>query len=387
LYPQFNEEWFQELLYRFPSLLPAAEVEPAFESLEAIAKELPVAGKYADLLFVNAEGCIALVETKLIRNPEAKREVIAQTIDYACEISGWTYSQLVQAIKRANKSSEDDPLLQIMRRAADDGPFNENEFIENIARNLRKGRFLLLVVGDEVSAEAERMVEFIQRTPHLHFTLGLIELALFHEKEGSIDPLFVQPRIIAKTELHPRIVIDIALADGLQMKSQIKKESPAHATRSTISAERFFEELKKASPSASELAEWALEHAAEHQLAIDWGAGGPSLKYFEESSGATFNFGQLRKDGGLSTTSLLPKFTKLGLPADIALNCLDEIIGLVPGAYRKEFPYEHDIRTQVILWGNDGDWLPLEKLAPRKEQWFEAIDKAIERIRKVRGEN
>jgi hypothetical protein len=386
-YPQFNEEWFQELLYRFPALLPAAEVEPDFESLEAVAKELPVAGKYVDLLFVNAEGCIALVETKLMRNPEAKREVIAQTLDYACEMSGWTYARLVQAIKRANKSSEQDPLLHMMRRAAADGSFNENEFVENVTRNLRKGRFLLLVVGDDVSAEAERMVEFIQRTPHLHFTLGLVELALFHEKEGSIDPLFVQPRVVAKTELHPRIVIDIALAEGLQMKSQIRQESPTHATRSTISAERFVEELKKASPSASELAEWALEHAAEHQLAIEWGAEGPSLKYFEESRRAKINFGQLRKDGGLDTTSLLPKFITLGLPTDIALNYLDEIIRLVGlGSYRKDVPYERHIRAQVIVYGKDGDWLPLEKLALHKEQWFEAIDKAIERIRNVRGE-
>ncbi|HEY4739245.1 MAG TPA: hypothetical protein VIH76_01475 [Candidatus Acidoferrales bacterium] len=385
-YPQFSEEWFQELLYRFPSLLPAAEVEPAFESLEAVAKELPVAGKYVDLLFVNADGCIALVETKLMRNPEARREVIAQAIDYACEMSGWTYAQLAQAVKKASKSSEEDPLLHIVRRDAE-GSFNENEFIENITRNLRKGRFLLLVVGDDVSAEAERMADYIQRTPHLHFTLGLVELALFHEKEGNIDPLFIQPRIVAKTELQPRIVIEIALADGLQMKSQIRQESPTPATRSTISVESFFEQLKKTSLRASEVAEWALERAAEHQLTIDWGAVGPSLKYFEESSVAAFNFGQLRKDGGLSTSHLLPKFVKLGLPTDIAVSYLDDIIGLVPGSYRKDFPYEHDIRTQVVLYGKDGDWLPLEKLAPGKEQWFEAIDKAIQGIRKVRDES
>src|SRR6266699_4940299 len=58
-YPQFNEAWFQDLLFNCPSLLPAAQIEPAFEGLEPIAKELPVAGKYGDLLFVNAEGWIA----------------------------------------------------------------------------------------------------------------------------------------------------------------------------------------------------------------------------------------------------------------------------------------------------------------------------------------
>ena len=60
----FDEKWFQELLFKFPSLLPAAEIESAFHSLEAVAKELPIAGNWADLLFVNRDGCITLIETK-----------------------------------------------------------------------------------------------------------------------------------------------------------------------------------------------------------------------------------------------------------------------------------------------------------------------------------
>jgi hypothetical protein len=387
VHSQFNEEWFQDLLYRFPSLLPAAEIEPAFESLEPIAKELRVAGKSVDLLFMNADGYIALVETKLFRNPEARREVIAQTIDYACDMCGWTYSELVQAVKKATKSTDEDPLLSQFRRTDDDTSFNENEFVETIAKNLRKGRFLLLIVGDAVTAEAERMVEFIQRTPHLHFTLGLVELALFHEKEGSLDPLFVQPRIVAKTQLHPRIVIDIGLADGLHMKTRVnQQESSTAATRSTISAEKFFEDVKKTSPAAFELVEWALEHARAHQLRIDWGAAGPSLKY-EDSRGTEFNFGQLRKDATLNVTYFLPRFTSLGLPTDIAFEYLDKIIGLVPNSYRKEVGFQHEIKTQVIFYGNGNDLLPLEKLAPFKEQWFEAIDKVIEGIRKVRGKD
>ena len=382
----FNEQWFQDLLYKFPSLLPAAEIEPAFDSLKAIAKELPVAGKFADLLLINPAGYIALVETKLIRNPEAKREVIAQTLDYACEMSGWTYKGLVEAVKKATKSPEADPLLHAVRQVDDGDSFNENSFVENVTRNLRKGRFLLLVVGDDITSEAERMVEFIQRTPHLHFTLGLVEFSLFHEKEESIDPLFVQPRVVAKTKLEPRIVIDITLADGIQMKSQVKQDSPAHVVRTTISSEAFFEQLKKMSPQGCALAEWALVQAEEHQLIVDWGTLGPSLK-FEDAGGQRFNFGQLRKDGGFSTTNWLPRFTILGLPQDIALDYLDEIIGMVPGSYRKEYNYDHEIKAQCVLYGTKDDWLPLEKLAPHKEQWFKAIDKAIERIRKVRGKS
>jgi len=386
-HPVFEEKWFQQLLYKFPSLLPVSEIEPAFASLEPIAMEVPVAGKSLDLLFINPDGLIALVETKLFKNPEARREVIAQVIDYACEMSEWNYAQLVQAVKSATKSTGPDPLLRIMRETTQDRPFDENEFKKSVARNLQKGRFLLLIVADEISSESERMVEFIERTPHLHFTFGLVELALFHENEDSIDPLYVQPRILAKTELHPRIVLDITLADGIQMKSHIRQQSPTHTSRTNVTAEEFFRLLKEEAPTASELAEWALSNATEHQLRVDWGATGPSLKYIEETSGEDFNFGQLGKDGSLRTGTLLPRFTRLAFPTDIALDYLDEIIRLVPGSYRKEFPYQHDVKTQAILYGDDGAWLPLEKLAPHRAQWFDAMDKAIQRIRQFRDSN
>src|SRR6266852_8630066 len=143
----FNENWFQQLIFKTPPLLPAAEIESAFHDLEPVAIELPIAGNWADILFVNRDGCIALIETKLFRNSEARREVIAQSIEYASEMSRWDYRQLIQAIKKANKCADDDPLLKIMKRNDPGGGFDDNEFIENVSRNLRLGRILILIVG------------------------------------------------------------------------------------------------------------------------------------------------------------------------------------------------------------------------------------------------
>jgi hypothetical protein len=384
----FNEKWFQELLFKFPSLLPAAEIESAFHSLEAVAMELPIAGNWADLLFVNRDGCITLIETKLFRNPEARREVIAQAIDYACVMSGWNYSQLVQAVRQANKCADEDPLLQIMRKSAQDGAFDEYEFKQNVTRNLRLGRILILIVGDEIRDEASRMVEFIHLAPHLHFTLGLVEIALFRENEKDLDRIFVQPRVMAKTELHIRAVIEVKLPDDVQMRSEVRREIPGKQTRTSISEEQFFEELEKAAPAAVEFARWAISEAKQHQLETDWGGYGPSLKYRDELSGTEFSFGQLGKCGEFLPTFWLPKFRKLGLPEDIALDYLDDIVKLVPGSYRQERPFDKDTKTEVIFYPRgkgDKEYLPLAKLVTQKEKWFEAIDKAIGRIRKLPG--
>ena len=51
---------------------------------------------------MNSKGYITLVETKLWRNPDARRSVVAQIIDYAKELADWTYEKFVEAIKRVN---------------------------------------------------------------------------------------------------------------------------------------------------------------------------------------------------------------------------------------------------------------------------------------------
>src|SRR5687767_13805910 len=111
-----SEEWLQEMLYAHPGLLPVDEVEPAFEGLLPVARELSTASGPLDLMYVNPKGFLTLVETKLWRNPEARRKVVAQLIDYAQDISRWTYDDLVRAVRDATGATGD-PLVDLARAA------------------------------------------------------------------------------------------------------------------------------------------------------------------------------------------------------------------------------------------------------------------------------
>jgi len=64
-----------------------------------VAWELQTTCGSIDLLFVNSEGMITIVETKLWRNPEARRKVVTQIIDYAKDLAKWSYSDLMKAVK------------------------------------------------------------------------------------------------------------------------------------------------------------------------------------------------------------------------------------------------------------------------------------------------
>src|SRR5713226_9101258 len=96
----YDEAWLQHLIMREPSLLPVDQIEPAFTSLVPICIELPMRSGYLDNLLVTPAGDLALVDCKLWRNPEARREVVAQIIDYAKDMSTWTYDTLQEAISR-----------------------------------------------------------------------------------------------------------------------------------------------------------------------------------------------------------------------------------------------------------------------------------------------
>jgi hypothetical protein len=80
---KYSEEWLQRLLFRHPESLPIAEIDASFSGLIPLCMELDTNAGPIDAVFVTPSGRLALLETTLWRNPEARREVIGQILDYA----------------------------------------------------------------------------------------------------------------------------------------------------------------------------------------------------------------------------------------------------------------------------------------------------------------
>jgi hypothetical protein len=199
----FDEGWLQKLLFEHPALIPVHEIEPIFGDLITVARELPTSAGPVDILYVNAQGFLTVVETKLWRNPEARRSVVAQIIDYTKEMARWSYSDLIAAIRKAGGPASGDPLIELVQGA------DEAVFTDAVSRNPRLGRFLLVIIGDGIREDVEHMAEFPQQTPQLGFTLGLVEIGLYRTKADDKEPLFVQPRIVARPQEIVRAVVEI----------------------------------------------------------------------------------------------------------------------------------------------------------------------------------
>ena len=77
--------------------------------------------------------------------------------------------------------------------------------MDRVTRHLRRGEFLLLIIGDGIRESAENIVDFVQKHSGLHFNLALVEAALYRDKDNSV---IVRLRILARTEIIQRVVFE-----------------------------------------------------------------------------------------------------------------------------------------------------------------------------------
>lgn len=232
----------RDLLAREPSLLPIDEFEAAFAPLIFLGKEVRCEAGFMDLLFVSPDGYITIVEAKLWRNPEARREVVGQILDYAKELSGWTFEDLDGAIR---KVSGGDGVTDLVRRVQPDT--REAVLADQITRNLRLGRVLLVVVGDGIREGVERIADHLQKQPGLQFALVLVELALYR-LDGD-HRLLVLPRTLARTVEVGRTVVEVRrggdtfAVTGNEPEPARSAASPPASRRRSLTEAVFFEEV------------------------------------------------------------------------------------------------------------------------------------------------
>ena len=206
-----REAFVQDLIHRHPEIIPIAEIEPAFSPLISVCRELPTPAGFLDNLWLTPNGGIVLGEAKLFRNPEARREVVAQALDYARAIGGWHYEDLQQAARKASRCP-DLCLWDIVRDSSD---LDEASFIDAVERRLRQSRFLVLIIGDGIQEGVEALTNHLQLHAGLHVGLALVDLSLWQAGDG----LLVVPRIPLRTLLVERGIVLFTPEAGIAVQA------------------------------------------------------------------------------------------------------------------------------------------------------------------------
>lgn len=363
----YDERWLQMLVQRNPSLLPIDQIEPGLADVVPVCVELPAPSGFMDNLLMTPDGGVVVVEAKLWRNGEARREVVGQVLDYAKDLARWTYADLQAAVRRANK----DPGFDLYRCVcgAETAQEDEASFVDAVSRNLRLGRFLILIAGDGIQESAEELAGYLQRHVSLHFTLALVELSLW--KSPLDGGVFVQPKVVTRTVQIERAVV--RLDSGVTIVPSQIQPAAASAKPMTITSEGFWEDLGQKAPGVPERLKAFLAQVEPLGVYADI-QNGLNLKWRDEA-GRVFGFGLVDRAGGLQTDYAnypLRKINRL----DLAQGYQRAVAELAPGAAVRETPDPWSWRV-----ARDGRVLAVRDLLDHADGWVATISALQEQIR------
>lgn len=354
----FNESWLQKLIHDRPEILPINQIEPGFGSPISIAREVRCGHGKVDNLYLTPTGEIILVEAKLWSNPQARREVVAQALDYVAALMSLTYDEFETAIVTAGGGAK--PLYKYM----EDQPeaLSESEFVDAVSNNLARGRILVLVVGDGIRREAEALGALLQSHAGAHFTFALVELAAW--RNPTSGDFLIIPDVLAQTVMIERGVV--RLENGVLLV----EAAPATVTEKpkSISEEMFYEELAKLDMTLPSSVRAFLAIIEPIGVYVDLKAS-LNLKIDHPETNNPINLGYLHKNGTVWTSPLAGC-----VPQDIAMRYNDVLSSAIGGTVA--------VSTSGSYASTNGKSVPpIAALLPEHaEAWASAIKQVVENI-------
>lgn len=183
-----TEQELEILLANTPELL-RHEGEPVI-AFVARQVDLQEAG-ILDLLFVNKDGLPIAVEVKLARNAQARREVVAQAVDYLSSLTTLTVDELDQRVGGK--------LEEALRTLVEEEDSAFDLAWQAVGTNLRAGQARLVVALDDAPSPLERIFRFLARNSQLDVQL----LTVQRYSSLEVGEVFV-----------PRSLVDPASEDG-----------------------------------------------------------------------------------------------------------------------------------------------------------------------------
>ncbi|GAB5504386.1 hypothetical protein [Pyruvatibacter sp.] len=247
----YDEAWLQNQIHLHPECLPIDQIEPGLDRIVPVCLEMELPSGFVDNVFLTPSGDIVLAEVKLWRNPEMRRKVVAQALDYVSCLFEMDYVAFEAAILKAHSrgaeggSSVATSLDQLVDGA---DSLDEAAFVDAVSNNLSSGRALILVVGDGVHSQTERLFSVFENHAGMHFTFALVEMAIF--ELPHMHSHLILPRTLAQTTMMTRAVVELSGDHGTVKRPVLRGEDgykPAAVSASprSISSDQFFDAMKE----------------------------------------------------------------------------------------------------------------------------------------------
>lgn len=355
-----KEDWFQNAIATNPRLViePCIEAGLTDENWWFWGREVETEVGPIDVLLVSESGRVCMVETKLAYNPEGRRKVVAQLLDYAAHLAELRPDEL--------------PPL----------PPESGVTAHQVERRIEEADFLLVVAGDSLDSRAVKLSQaFLAQHMLNTWDLALVELSIFEplSKNGRAEYLLV-PHLRGLLEHEIRQVLKVTVDSEGRHRATISNGTPqaksAAAPRVTAAAPL----LESASASRAEPAWSVPQFFAE----LEAGAVPEAVKRFARGLRTLVQRRptiQLEGGEGKYGTLLLKKNQ-----ASILKLCLDRFIKLTPRSFpdalgdraaltymdglRKLYPDLMASQSQPLIWHS--------KPEARLEELLALVDRVLE---------
>ena len=203
-----SEAVLQLLLAKYPDLIPGDQIDP--ESPRRwlfVAREIGIPGEEdgsgrwsLDHLFLDQDGIPTFVECKRASDTRARREVVAQMLEYAA--NGLEYWKIEDLRRVADETARSRGALLESEIASMLGESEDEADLEgywqNVEDNLKKRRVRLVFVSDSTPKELRRLVEFLNEEM-ANVEVLAVEIKQF-QREGDRSQKALVPRVVGLTE-------------------------------------------------------------------------------------------------------------------------------------------------------------------------------------------
>lgn len=189
------ESKFQELIANHPELLPGELINPSKPRRWILVKrEMGIPDEEEggnrwslDHLFLDQDGIPTLVEVKTVGDPRARREVVAQMLDYAANaVLNWKVETVRAAYEeQCNELGKDS--AAVLANLIGPGKSPE-EFWESVKTNLEAQKIRMIFLADKISDELKTIVCFLNRQMDPAEVLA-VELQYFTDDARTLQTL------------------------------------------------------------------------------------------------------------------------------------------------------------------------------------------------------
>lgn len=284
-----QESWFRDAIFAEPELvIGPCRIGGRVDAEEVWSPwrvEVNFGAGPIDVLLVSSHGRIGIVETKLSYNPQKRREVVAQVLDYALSLQ--------------DSDREDLPDLP-------HSPHTPLE--EDLIECLRAGRFLLIIAGDALDPRALRLSQSML-AKHLtsEWDLAMVDLNVYRHQADDTNLLLV-PELLGIVQADVRQVVRVVVqGESVRARVVVEKitdqDDRPRSGSSLASVEDFLGQVARQTPNQLDVARRLIEimrmMVTRSGGSLTFGLRSVSASLYYASPSGPKRFLSLRTDGRL----------------------------------------------------------------------------------------